>query len=242
MIADEHHPHPCVGTPDARLLDPDAFHNAIVNLIEEELPVWRDRPLRPPFQDEPKLNQSLCLHLDDAARHRGLDSVRVVQEGIQAGSRRTDIGIMAPGTITVEGRDYEDYIQLLPIECKRLPTPTDKRRSDCEYVHGIEGHRTGAIERFKHGLHGSSNRRAMIIAYVQELSLTHWKAAINERLIQLASDKRDDHLWEPAEPLSWALTRSAGSICRKLKSSHRRLQPPASSALIQIYHLWIVMD
>lgn len=240
MIADEQPPRPCLGSPDVELLEADAFHHAIVGLIEHELPVWRDRPLRPPFKDEPKLNQSLCLHLDSAARHRGFDSIRFVQEGIQAGSRRTDIGVMVPGTITVEGRDYQDFVQLLPIECKRLPTPPDKRRSDCEYVHGLVGHRTGAIERFKHGLHGSTNQRAMIIAYVQEESFRHWKTAINDRLQKMAVDGADGGLWSPAELLSGETAESTSPCC-KLGSNHRRQQPPSSSPLVEIGHLWLCM-
>jgi hypothetical protein len=240
MIADEQLSYPSIGSPDDAVLDKDAFHHAIVDLIEHELPMWRDRPLRPPFQDEPKLNQSLCLHLDGAARHRGLDSIRFVQEGIQAGSRRTDIGVMVPGRITVEGRCYEDFVQLLPIECKRLPTPPDKRRSDCEYVHGLTGHRTGAIERFKHGLHGPTNKCAMIIAYVQAESLNHWKAVINKRLQKMASKGADDGLWKPAELLN-AEDSHLSKGCMKLRSNHRRLHA-LSSPLVEIEHLWISMN
>ena len=241
MIADEQHSHPYVGAPDAELLDADAFHHAIVGLIEQELLVWRDRPLRPPFQDEPKLNQSLCLHLDGAARHQGFDSIRFVQEGIQAGSRRTDIGVMMPGTINVEGREYHDLVQLLPIECKRLPTPPDKRRSDCEYVHGLTGHRTGAIERFKHGLHGPTNPRAMIIAYVQDESFKHWQTAINHRIRKMASDDTDGGLWKPAELLSTEDSVPT-AICLKLDSHHQRLQPPSLGSHVSIEHLWIRMN
>ncbi len=241
MIADEQHSPPYVGNPDAELLDADAFHHAIVGLIEQELLVWRDRPLRPPFQDEPKLNQSLCLHLDDAARHRGLDSIRFVQEGIQAGSRRTDIGVMVPGTITVEGRDYEDFVQLLPIECKRLPTPPDKRRSDCEYVHGLTGHRTGAIERFKHGLHGPNNENALIIAYVQEEAFPHWLTLINKRLLELSDGSADDGLWSPPEVLSTDRVPAQHNLCR-LHSRHRRLCPPGSSNWVSVGHFWLFMN
>ena len=145
---------------------------------------------------------------------------------------------MVPGTITVEGRDYQDFVQLLPIECKRLPTPPDKRRSDCEYVHGLTGHRTGAIERFKHGLHGPTNEHAMIIAYVQEESFGHWERVINERLLKLAVA---DALWDPVELLSAAST-SQRAICQKYRSHHRRLQPPASLPQVGIEHLWLLMN
>jgi len=240
MIADETRSTPAIGSPDAALLDTDAFHHAIVALIESELTVWRDRPQRPPFQDEPKLNQSLCLHLNRAARHGGFDVIAFAQEPIQAGSRRGDIGVMAPGTITVAGRDYEDFVQLLPIECKRMPTPPDKRRSDCEYVHGLPGHRNGAIERFKHGLHGPDNKRAMIIAYVQDKSSTHWQETINARLTKMAADGADDGLWSPAEVLN--VENVTRTHLHKLRSLHRRVQNQSSVDAVEIAHLWLQMN
>lgn len=240
MIADESRPTPGIGTPDATLLDADAFHHAIVAFIERELPVWRDRPTRPQLTDEPNLNQSLCLHLNSAARRQCFDAIQFLQEAVQIAGRRADMGVMPLGTIMVEGRTYEDFEQLLPIECKRLPTPPDKRRSECEYVHGLLGHRTGAIERFKHGLHGPTNHRAMIIAYVQSQSFTHWLTAINERLDKLANEGSDMGLWSPAEPLS--VTTSSHSALHKIHSNHRRLQPPGHSGFVGIEHLWLQMN
>jgi len=240
MIADETRSTPAIGAPDALLLDANAFHHAIVSLIENQLPIWRDRPQRPPFQDEPKLNQSLCLHLNRAARHGGFDAIEFTQEPIQSSSRRGDIGVMREGKITVEGRDYHDWVQLLPIECKRLPTPPDSRRSDCEYVHGLPGHRNGAIERFKHGLHGPTNQRAMIIAYVQEQSFTHWIDSINTRLTKLAIDGADDGFWSPAE-----LLEAQGAIridLHKLHSHHRRAKNHRDFDVVEIAHLWLLMN
>ena len=239
MIADEPRPTPGLGTPDATLLDADAFHHAIVSFIERELAVWRDRPNRPQLNDEPNLNQTLCVHLNSASRRQNFDAVQFLQEAVQVAGRRADIGVMPLGTIMVEGRTYEDFEQLLPIECKRLPTPKDKRRSDCEYVHGLSGHRTGAIERFKHGLHGPANQRALIIAFVQSESFTHWLIAINERLNKLATVGADEGLWSPAEPLS---AETSGNDLYRINSRHRRLQSPSSSDLIEIEHLWLQMN
>jgi len=145
------------------------------------------------------------------------------------------------GTIVVEGRSYEEFEQLLPIECKRLPTPTDKRRSDCEYVHGLPGHRIGAIERFKHGLHGSKNPRALIIAYVQFESFAHWLTIINERLNKLGHDGPDNGAWSPAEILSTVAT-AFGADIQRLVSKHRRSKPPAHSEAIDIEHFWLRMN
>lgn len=241
MIADESRPTPGIGTPDTTLLDADAFHHAIVSFIERELPIWRDRPNSSQFSDEPTLNQTLCLHLNSATRHQNFDAIQFLQEPLQSTGRRADIGVMPRGTIMVEGRSYEDYEQLLPIECKRLPTPTDKRRSDCEYVHGLPGHRTGAIERFKHGLHGPQNPRALIIAYVQAESFAHWLTTINERLSKLANEGSDDGIWAPAEILSKVATAFSADI-QRLVSRHRRSKPPAHFSVVDIEHFWLHMN
>ena len=141
----------------------------------------------------------------------------------------------------MEGRTYNDFEQLLPIECKRLPTPTDNRRGDLEYVHGLPGHRIGAIERFKHGLHGPTNRRALIIAYVQAESFNHWITVINARLALLAENGTDDGLWHPAEVLSGAAV-TDGTDIQKLTSNHRRRVPPSDSNVVDLEHLWLRMN
>jgi len=241
MIADEPRPTPTVGAPDATLLDADAFHREIVAFIERELPAWRDRPNRPPVTDEPNLNQTLCVHLNSASRRQCFDAVQFLQEPLQSWARRGDIGVMPLGLIVVEGRTYDDFEQLLPIECKRLPTPPDNRRSDLEYVHGLAGRRTGAIERFKHGLHGPNNRRALIIAYIQEESFDNWLSVINERLALLARNGTDDGHWRPAELLSRVTAHQSAQV-DTFTSRHRRLVPPCCSSALDMEHLWLRMN
>lgn len=241
MIADEPRPPTAIGSPAAELLDAGAFHRAIVAFIERELPVWRDRPMRPQHTDEPNLNQTLCVHLNSASRRQCFDSVQFLQEPLQSSSHRGDIGVMPLGSIVVEGRNYEDFEQLLPIECKRLPTPPDKRRSDLEYVHGLPGHRTGAIERFKHGLHGPDTPCALVIAYIQAGSFGHWHKVINERLASLANTAANQDLWAPAEFLSFTGFVNAVGL-ERLASCHRRLQPPARTASVEVIHLWLRMN
>ncbi|MBN8709882.1 MAG: hypothetical protein J0I10_10900 [Verrucomicrobia bacterium] len=239
MIADEHHSHPCIGAPDAEVLDANAFHHAIVSFVEQHLPIWCDRSDRPLVTDEPQLNETLCDHLDCAARH-SFDSIRFSHEPYQTPGRAADMAVKPGKQIIVEGIGYSIFEQLLPIECKRLPTPTDSHRSDCEYVHGLAGHRTGAIERFKHGLHGPTNKRAMIIAYLQQGVVEHWRATINSRLEKMASEQADEGFWAPCELLSPCA--SASARLGKHTSQHRRCKPPADSALIEIMHLWLLMN
>jgi hypothetical protein len=241
MIADESPKAPTLGTPGSEVLDAGAFHEKIVAFIEQELPVWRDRPELSQMTDEPNLNQSLCLHLDKASRRQCFDSIRFLQEPLQASGRNADIGVMPLDNIMVEGVCYNDFEQLLPIECKRLPTPPDSRRSDLEYVHGMPGHRTGGIERFKHGHHGQTNQRALIIAYVQAKSFAHWLTAINARLAKLATDGTDDGIWNPPEPLT-NCTSTPSPDTQRLKSSHRRLCRPCSSDKVEMEHIWLMMN
>jgi hypothetical protein len=241
MIADESPKTPTIGTPDSEVLDAGAFHEKIVAFIEQELPVWRDRPELSQVTDEPNLNQSLCLHLDKASRRHCFDSIRFLQEPLQTSGRNADIGVIPLDNIMVEGVCYHDFEQLLPIECKRLPTPPGSRRSDLEYVHGLPGHRTGGIERFKHGLHGPTNQHALMIAYVQAESFAHWLTAINARLTKLATDRADDGIWNPTEPLS-SCTSAHGAEVHRFKSCHRRLSPPCSSDKVEMEHIWLQMN
>lgn len=240
MIADKSRPIPALGNLDAGVLQLGAFCREIVTFIEGELPVWRQRPEIAEVEDEPRLNQSLCLHLDTVSRHQ-FDSIRFVQEPIQGAGRNADIGAFPTKAITVQGRGYQDHEQLLPIECKRLPTPPDSRRSDLEYVHGKPGQRTGGIERFKRGLHGRENEHALMIAYVQEKSFNHWSSAINTRLAHLAKQGSDDGLWQPAESLTQEDS-AANPATKRLTSRHRRPKPHCCSDSVVIHHLWVTMN
>lgn len=240
MIADEFHPNPALGNLDAEVLELGAFCREIVSFIERELLLWRQRPEIAQVEGEPCLNQSLCLHLDRASRHR-FDSIRFLQEPIQSTGRNADIGVLPVNAIVVEGIGYQDYEQLLPIECKRLPTPRGSRRSDLEYVHGLPGQRTGGIERFKLGLHGRENWHGLMIAYVQATSFAHWRTTINTRLAEMAADGSTARLWSPAEALS-ACESPANLEVARFKSQHRRLQPPCCSAQVDMEHLWVRMN
>ncbi len=241
MLADQPQFNPAIGEPDATILDAGAFRQAIVVFIERELPIWRDRPDRPNLDDEPHLNELLCGHLNSASRRQSFDLIQFMNEPVQSAGRRGDIAVKPQGTIRVEGRNYTDFEQLLPIECKRLPTPPGSHRSDLEYVAGVPGHRTGGIERFKHGLHGVENDHALMIAYVQAETLDHWFGAINQRLDELASNGAAGGLWRPTEALSCEHSVNPATVGR-YQSQHRRHSPPATSGQVVMQHLWLMMN
>src|SRR3546814_18725311 len=68
--------------------------------------------------------------------------------------------------IWIEGRQYTEYQTLLPIECKRLPTPTGTDRDEREYLYSRFS-TTGGVQRFKAGHHAALHARAAIDGYVQ---------------------------------------------------------------------------
>lgn len=238
MIADDFHKPRPSGNLDAGVLELGAFCREIVTFVETELPVWRQRLEIAQVEGEPRLNQSLCLHLERARRHK-FDFIRFFNQPLQSPNREADIGAFPLDPIVVEGVSYQDYEQLLPIECKLFPTPPDSRRSDLEYVHGLPGYRTGGIERFKHGLHGQENQHALMIAYVQANSFAHWQSTINTRLTELAANASTATLWSPVERLSSNSLASNGVL--RLQSRHKRIQPPCCSPIMEVEHLWVSM-
>src|SRR4051794_20271602 len=135
MIADYGQTRPALGSLEAALHDADTFRKQVIVFIERELPSWRDLPERPSDTDEPRLNEYLCDHLDCAARKRAFDVVRFTLEPVHRGTRRGDIAVKPCRTIIVGSRTYHNFEQILPIECKRLPTPPGRDRNDLEYVH-----------------------------------------------------------------------------------------------------------
>lgn len=240
MIADESRPIPALGNLAAGILELGAFCREIVFFIEHELPIWRQRSSISAVEDESRLNQSLCLHLDKVSR-RNFNVVRFLQEPLQGPNRNADLGVFPLNTLNLDGTNFDDEAQLLPIECKRLPTPPGNRRSDLEYVHGQPGHRTGGIERFKHGLHGPKNQHALMIGYVQAKAFEHWLGAINERLAKLAKGGADEGLWNPAERLDTEASGPSAKV-QRLASRHQRRRPPCASGSVNMQHLWLLMN
>lgn len=241
MIADQPRATPAIGNPDRTVLNAGAFREKLILFIETELPLWRDRPERPPLTDEPHLNEFLSNHLNSAARRQYFDCVQFSLEPNQVGGRRGDIAIKPLGVIVVEGRTHHDFEQLLPIECKRLPTPRASDRSEVEYVDGLPGSRSGGIERFKLGLHGPANSHALLIGYVQKETFEHWFSIINARLSSLAGAVVDANLWKPVEPLSAGISVRPADV-RRLSSIHRRSCPPCASNSVMMDHLWVAMN
>ena len=210
----------------------------LLDFIADELPRWRDRPDRRAETSETILTSQLCAHLNSAARHsEGWDILqfRIEEPDERHKGRKIDL-VPAPcdATIWIGGRRHTDFDSLLPIECKRLPTPKDRDRDEREYV--ISGHSsTGGIQRFKAGHHGAAHTLGAMIGYVQEDNTTLWHERITGWISELA--KAGASGWTAKDQLQ---PESADQALRLavFRSSHNREGHPP----IELRHFWLEMN
>jgi hypothetical protein len=217
---------------------PDTFGHELLDFIAGELPRWRDRSDRPRETSETILTSQLCAHLNSAARHSaGWDILqfRVEEADEHHRGRKIDL-VTAPcgATIFIEGRKHIDFDSLIPIECKRLPTPDGKDRDEREYVIS-QYSTTGGIQRFKAGHHGSRHTLGGMIGYVQSETTAVWDARIASWISDLAGKQVG---WSLKDLLQVVRTDTTlrMAICR---SSHERQNGLPE---IELRHFWIEMN
>src|SRR5439155_24070053 len=102
MLADQGRSRPAFGALSAAVHSPGTSRQQIVLFIEQELTGWRDDPDRPFTSNEDRLNDSLGLYLQSAARHR-LDIIQFLREPCQSANRNCDLGVFPASTIEFEG-------------------------------------------------------------------------------------------------------------------------------------------
>lgn len=226
------------GKPARELHFPFEQLSRILDFICEELPTWRDMLGNATNCAETDLTFQLAIYLSNAARQSGtFDFIQFhteVPEKI-GGNRKIDMAALpAATTVFVEGREYGQFEMLLPIECKRLPTPKGPKREDREYVNTNKG-TTGGIQRFKLGAHGRKHTLAGMIAYVQADTFDIWKDRISTWIRDLATS---DKFWNAAEcPQPTKLDNGNGVAM--YRSTHARTQGLND---IELRHLWVKMN
>lgn len=211
----------------------------LLAFIATELPRWRDRPDREQATAETILTSQLCAHLNSIARHSdGWDRLqfRVEETDEKEKGRKIDL-VAAPcgATILIDGRRHTDFDSLMPIECKRLPTPKGKNRDEREYVFNQHAS-TGGIQRFKDGHHGAAHSLAAMIGYIQENTAKHWHECVT-RWIDELSDRAEpgwtseDHLQIKGDDEGLGLA--------VFRSYHERA---STLPAIELRHLWLQMN
>ena len=218
---------------------PNTFIDQVIKFISDQLPVWRDRNERPAATAETVLTTQFCAHLNSSSRMLpGWDILqfRTEERDADNASRTLDLTAAPSGVvIDVDGRNYTDFDYLLPIECKRLPTPRGSNRDEREYVINSKSS-TGGIDRFKRELHGSGYQQGMMIGFVQSHDCSHWYTTINDWIKELVV----------GNVLNWRLTDILTNFEHYQKldlslstSVHTR---DNNSNEIKLVHAWVQMN
>lgn len=208
--------------------------NLMRYLATELLPAWRDDPRRTRETGETRLTAQLCSYLNEATRRSNWDWIQFKrEEPDETDARRSLDLVVAPvgATVWLEGRDHDCYRTLLPIECKRLPTPRDASRDEREYLHGKKT--AGGVQRFKENHHAAAHQEAAMIAYLQERDIPFWLQQVDQWVSGLAADGVTG--WSDKDRI--ALTNhDQHNRVASLRSTHART---GGGAPILVHHLWI---
>ena len=217
---------------------PATFLNAILDFIADELPRWREDPDRPLDVAETTLTEHLCDFLGGVARRSpGWDVLQFRTEVVdeQNKGRKIDLAPKPCGkSLWIDGKRYSQYAVLLPIECKRLPTPEGKGRDEREYVISRYSS-TGGIQRFKTGHHGAAHVLGAMIGYVQEGTATLWHKRITGWIGDLAKSGASG--WTVKDQLQIESNDRTLRLA-VFRSSHDR----ENGTTIALRHLWLEMN
>ncbi|RYD84973.1 MAG: hypothetical protein EOP84_03945 [Verrucomicrobiaceae bacterium] len=207
----------------------------LLEFVAEQLPCWRADDNEVLEQAEDRLTSQLSDYLDEAAHgSEAWNWVRFktqVPDAIDK-TRTLDIAAKPIRTVIIAERPYTRRSVLLPIECKRLPTPGGISR-EREYVVSSKG-TTGGIQRFKLGKHALDHDLAVMIAYVQQGPSSDWVLTVNGWIQALAADIKSG--WSEGDCLELI---SEGVPVYRLVSHHDR---GSGYEPIELRHLWIDMN
>jgi len=197
------------------------------------------RPARPAQRNgRNDFDFQLCDHLNGVARHsEGWDILqfKVEEADEQHKGRKIDLAAKPCGVnICIEGRSYSEFEIVMPIECKRLPTPDGKDRDEREYVISRYSSR-GGIQRFKAGHHGAAHLLGAMIAYVQHETTADWDKRVAEWINDLAGSQPG---WSKNDLLHIE-REDATSRVAVFRSSHERQNGLPE---IELRHIWMGMN
>lgn len=238
VLADEDETSAHAGALGSNIHLPGEWMSSLIGFMAAALPSWRDDPRRPSRSGETGLTAQLCARLNSVSRHSpGWDFLQFRREEpdeVRAG-RSIDLVVAPSGAVIwIAGREFSEYRSLLPIECKRLPTPKGKGRDEREYVFS-QFTSTGGIQRFKAGYHGAAHVRAAMIGYVQDRDISFWRTQLDVWTDGLVATSAQG--WSAGDKLVLAAHHSATRVAC-LQSTHSR---DAGLEPILIDHLWIEM-
>ena len=240
MLADQVDPSVQSGIFASDVHLPCTSRYRLLDFIAQELPRWRDDPERPrDVSSETQLSEHLCDYLTGVAQHSvGFDcfQFRTETSDEEKRGRKIDLAVKPCGcALWIDGKRHSKYEAIMPIECKRLPTPLANGRDEREYVVVGDGS-TGGIQRYKFGLHGGLHNVAAMIGYIQQHDGAFWHKQISGWIEELVAS--DEPCWSSHDHLTFSVLDSGKKLSR-LVSTHYRTdgKPP-----MFLHHLWVGMS
>ncbi|MGF0333901.1 hypothetical protein [Ectopseudomonas toyotomiensis] len=237
MLADQNLSSACAGLLSKNIQFGRPQRSGLLDFVAAALIQWRNDDDRPEKTSETDLTSQFCSYLNTAARQSTWDFLqfKVEEPDETTPGRKVDLVANPCGSIVwASGRRCTHYDTLLPIECKRLPTPKGTERDEREYV--TAGKKTvGGMQRFKWGYHAANHELAGMIAFVQADNLDAWLERINQWIFDLAMDNTSG--WQRDDIVYPLLSHSSVGL-GTYSSRHLR----AAGTHIEIRHMWIEMS
>jgi hypothetical protein len=214
----------------------DSSIKAVLDFVREHFVLFAKNNKKNIHSNEKGLTQKLCIHLNRQAKRQPFYFQPEYMENTSSGSSpQVDIGTISDAeSILISDREYSSEDSFFSLEAKRLPTlPKSRER---EYVIGSNT-LSGAIERFKKGIHGRYLKYAAIIGYVQNETFDYWFVKINSWIEELAR-LEGQSLWTDNDKMEKFGDFNDNELA-ELKSLNGRTISGKQENKIHLFHFWI---
>lgn len=216
--------------------EPDDSVKAVIEFIKTNFKEFAEINKSTKAKNEKGLNQKLCIYLNRKLNTEPFFFQHEFIENVESGiSPQVDIGTIAKEeNVGTFENQYVNDDSFFSFEAKRLPQ--EKKEREKEYVTGQQSS-TGAMERFKKGIHGSRLKFAAIIGYVQRENFEHWFLKINSWIEELAVDEKQP-IWTNDDKLE-KKSSSMNDLVIELTSENSRSIIGNQTDKIKIFHFWV---
>lgn len=217
-------------------IEPKDSLKAVIAFLKEQCRIFATLNTGATEMNEKGLSQKLCILLNRKAKNYPFFFHPEYMEDVNSGrSPQVDIGTISDDEkIEISDRVYSEEDSFFSLEAKRLPTLGTNREK--EYATGYDSI-SGAMERFKKGVHGSRLKFAAIIGYVQAKTFEHWFLEVNSWIAQLANDENQT-LWTNNDSIE-KISNDHDSFLIELTSENSRYFDGMEKEKIRIFHFWI---
>ena len=216
-------------------IEPNDSINAVIEFIKNNFKGFSTFYKSKKANNEKGLNQKLCIFLNQNLKNEPFFFQHEFIENTESGSSpQVDIGTIAKvENMAVFENEYTDD-SFFSLEAKRLPQ--ERKDREKEYVIGSDSV-SGAMERFKKGIHGSRIKFAAIVGYIQSDDFDHWFLKINSWIEELANDDSQE-MWTLDDKIK-KCSEIENELFTEMISENSRTVAGRPKDKISIFHFWV---